>query len=199
MRNAEEVALYAILLREAARNHHTGAQSLLDDFECCRDHVTFATMLAHEHFTELDWQMVELLIDHPTEVLEAAHVLYAEHEQPLEAEALLHAVGTRGKKSRAQWFDPFRERWGQVRASMHAYEREGVVLTLADLDAIAKDTFMANTKVPNVTDDEFFEVFVAPQIDAEQGITPVTDGTVGWYRRQKILGTLHKHRMVEVD
>src|SRR5665213_3675291 len=114
MPGIEEVALYAVLLREATRNHHTSEQSLLDDFECCADEVCFATMLAHQHFTELDWQLVELLTDHPTEVIEAAHVLYAEHEQPLEAEALLHAVLPNGKKSAARWAAPFRERWSQV-------------------------------------------------------------------------------------
>jgi hypothetical protein len=168
----EEVALYAILLREAARNHHTSSQSLLDDFESCRDQVCFATMLAHQHFTDLDWQLVELLIDNPGEVFEAAHVLYGEWEQPLEAEALLHACGRNGKKSRAAWFAPFRERWDQIRASIRAYEREGVVLTLADLDAIAWDTFKANTKARNVTYDEYYEVFIAPQVDRELGRVP---------------------------
>ena len=191
MRSIEEVGLYAILLREAARNHHTSQQSLLDDFECCRDDVCFATMLAHQHFTELDWQLVDLLINYQaTEVLEAAHVLYGEHEQPLEAEALLHAFGPNGKKSRAAWFDLFRDRWVYVRASMCAYESEGVVLTLLDLDAIAKDTFMART---DITEAEYWEEFVAPQIDAELAneqrtytpACPYTPGTVGWEKWQK--------------
>ncbi len=72
-------------------------------------------------------------------------------------------------------------------------------MTLLDLESIAKDTFMANTKARNVTDDEFFEVFIAPQIDAEQRITPVDDGTVGWRRRQELLGRLNKRCMVEAD
>ncbi len=126
MRKVEEVALYALLLREAACNHHTSEQSLLDDFECCRDYVCFATMLAHEHFTELDWLMVDVLINYPQEVLELAHTLYGEQEQPLEAEALMHACGPNGKRCRSQWFDPFRARWDQVRAAMRGYEGEGI-------------------------------------------------------------------------
>jgi hypothetical protein len=206
--STEEVALYAVLLREAARNHHTSAQALLDDFESCRDQVCFATMLAHQHFTELDWQLVELLIDHPGEVFEAAHVLYGEHEQPLEAEALLHACGPNGKKSRGVWFEPFRERWDRVRIGIRAYEGEGIVLTLLDLDAIAKDTFMART---DITEAAYWEEFVEPQIEAElaepqvdlerafKPLCPYGPGTVGWERWHKQRKQLDEINTMKVD
>jgi hypothetical protein len=106
MRSAEEVALYAILLREAAANRHLSEEAIFDDMACDEDnHICFATYLALAHFSELDWQMVDVLCNYPQEVMEVAGKLY-EQEQMLEAEALLHAVLPNGKKSRAQWPNP---------------------------------------------------------------------------------------------
>lgn len=169
MHGAEQVALYAVMLREAVRNHHTSEQCLLDDFASCREEVSLAAMLAHEHFTELDWHLVALLIDHPTEVLEVARLLYGEHEQTLEAEALLHAVEPHGKRTSAQWASPFRARWQQVRGSIRAFEREGVATRFGDLDQLVNDTFRAKT---GATDEELFDVFIAPQVDVEMGRVP---------------------------
>lgn len=157
MRSAEEVALYAILLREAARNRHIGPESLLDDFACNEEHhISFAAMLAHQHFTELDWELVQLLADHPREVPEIAGALY-EQEQMLEAEALCHARPPNGFKSGAKWAQPIRQRWAQIRASMRAYENESITVSLHTVHQVAKDAFMRAR--PQLTDDDYWTLF----------------------------------------
>lgn len=155
MRNVEEVALYAVLLKEAARNHHTSAQSLLDDFACDEEHhITFAAMLAHEQFTDLDWEFVILITDHPTEVKEIARIVYCEQELVVEAEALLHAAGVR---TRALWASEINERWRQVEDAMGAWERENLTTSVSDVHQIAKNVFMAAR--PRCTEEDFCVLF----------------------------------------
>jgi hypothetical protein len=157
MRSAEEVALYAILLREAAANRHLSAEAIFDDMACDEDaHICFATYLALAHFSELDWQLADVLCNHPREVIEVAWKLY-EQEQALEAEALLHAALPNGKRSSAKWAEPIRKRWTQVRASMRAYEREYIAKSMADVQQIARDTFKKNFK--GAIADEDIETF----------------------------------------
>jgi hypothetical protein len=167
MGNAEEVALYAILLREAAANRHLSEAAIFDDMACDEDaHICFATYLALAHFSELDWQMVDVLCNYPREIAEVAAKLY-EAEQILEAEALLHAALPNGKKSRAKWAEPLRERWTQVRDSMRAYEREYIAMSMADVQRIAVDTFKHSFKEA-ITDDDIFQFFFAADEHAER-------------------------------
>jgi len=163
MRAVEEVALYAILLRETARNHHTGPNSLFDDLTEVRGEVNFALMLAHTNFTELDWELSEVLELHPTRVREIARALHAEHEQPLEAEALLHACGPRGQRTNAKWAEPFRPRWREVRAAIRAFEQEGIAVRFGDLDDLADHIYMAES---GATREELEETFYEPVWDA---------------------------------
>jgi hypothetical protein len=158
MRNVEEVALYALLLREAALNHHTSIYSVCDDSDCeHHDCLSFASLLAVAHFTELDWELADLLCNRPDDVVGVAKILYGEHEQPLEAEALLHAHGPNGKKSYAQWAVPIRERWRQVRDSMRAYEQEGLTATTAQLNELVTDVFKEQR--PLLTDEDLQILF----------------------------------------
>jgi hypothetical protein len=140
----EEVALYTILLREAALNRHTSQLAATEDIAYDETEFrSFATLLAHANFTELDWELAYLLCEHKEKVRETAHMLYAELEQPLEAEALVHACGPNGNKQavRSVWARPIRERWEQVRDSIPVWESEWVARSYDEIEKIAKAAF----------------------------------------------------------
>jgi hypothetical protein len=165
VRNIEEVALYAVLLREAARNRHTSLDAICDDSACEQsDSLSFASLLAADHFTDLDWQLVGVLVDRPSDARELARVLYTEHEQTLEAEALLHAAN---KKSSAIWAAPIRERWPQVRDSIRAYDREQLATSFAEVAQIAQDTWRKET---GQTSEEYWEAWLAGDLDLPEDI-----------------------------
>ncbi|HEX6681085.1 MAG TPA: hypothetical protein VF063_10600 [Gaiellaceae bacterium] len=84
-----------------------------------------------------------------------------DEQDELASEVLLHA---NGKRTRAKWAEPFRARWAQVRASMAAFEREGITLNFTDLDHIANNAYCAAT---GATLDEVHEQFYEPQWEAE--------------------------------
>ena len=161
MEPVEGVALLAVLLREAGRNRHLSEENLLDDLAEQSREVSMATLLTNQHFTSLEYRLARLLYEAPEEAVEVARQLYVEHEDGLTAEALLHA---NGKRTRAHWAEPFRERWAQVRASMAAFEREGIATGFGELDQIANDAFRAAT---GATLDEVIERFHEPQWEAE--------------------------------
>jgi hypothetical protein len=161
MHGVEEVAVYAIMLREAGRNHHTGPDSLLDDVDSCRGELSLATLMASDKFTELDWSIAEMLYHRPEQALDIAQRLY-ESDDPLAAEALLHAVPPNGKRTRACWDESFRERWAQVRASMAAFEREGLAIKFDDVDAIVDDAYRSAT---GASQEEVIDNFYTPAWD----------------------------------
>jgi hypothetical protein len=73
--------------------------------------------------------------------------------------------------------------------SMRAFEREGLTTDLRDLDSLAKDTFIENTRVCDVTTEELFDVFFAPYVDKELGIEhDIGTTSVSPQRRLQILG-----------
>lgn len=143
MARVEEVALYAVLLRSCARNKHLGPDSLFEDIECGHDGgLSFAQMVAHGRFTDLDWAMVRAL-DREANCQELARELYGA-EEVLGAEALLHAVGEKGKRCRSEWAAPFRERWQAVRKSMAVFEAE-IAMTHEQISDLADEATMAAT------------------------------------------------------
>jgi hypothetical protein len=160
MEPVEGVALLAVLLREAGRNRHVAPECIEDDMACRVNTLSMASLLAHERFGPLEWRLAELLHDQPEHAVEIARRLCAEEQDELASEVLLHA---HGKRTRAQWAEPFRARWGQVRASMAAFEREGIT-DFADLDQIANDAYRAAT---GATADEVDEQFYDAQWQAE--------------------------------
>lgn len=160
MEPVETVALMAVLLREAGRNRHVAPEAVEDDM-AEQQNVSMASLLAHERFGPLDWRLAELLHDQPEHAVEIARRLYVEEQDQLASEVLLHA---NGKRTRATWAEPFRQRWGQVRASMAAFEREGITIAFARLDQIANDAYSAAT---GATTDEIHEQFYDPQWQAE--------------------------------
>jgi hypothetical protein len=160
MEPVETVALMAVLLREAGRNRHVAPEAVEDDL-AEQQNVSMSSLLAHERFGPLEWRLAELLHDQPEHAVEIARRLCVEEQDELASEALLHA---HGKRTRAGWAEPFRARWGQVRASMGAFEREGITIAFASLDQIANDAYRAATGATTV---EVHEQFYDPQWQAE--------------------------------
>jgi len=159
LHEADEVALYAIMLREAARNRHTCPDSLLDDLSSsCPGEVSLATLLAHRSFTDLDWDLAEMLCDHPERTLKVAQNLF-EYEEPLVAEALLHARGPRCTQPSAQWAESFRGRWRNIRGAIGAFEREGIATKFEDADRMVDDIWRAATSASH---EELLEKFYDP-------------------------------------
>jgi hypothetical protein len=162
MHGVEEVALFAIMLREAARNRHTSPESVGDDMETCRGEISLATLSASENFTSLDWHLAEMLYDNDERAVEVAALLY-ELEDSVAAEALLHAAGPNGKRTRAHWADEINARWRQVRESIAAFEHEGVATTFGDLDNLADHAYCLAT---GASHDEVLDDFYEPMWDA---------------------------------
>jgi hypothetical protein len=161
MEPVEGVALLAVLLREAGRNRHVAPECIEDDMDCQVNTLSMASLLAHERFGPLEWRLAELLHEQPEHAVEIARRLCVEEQDELASEVLLHA---NGKRTRAQWAEPFRARWPQVRASMAAFEREGITINFTDLDQIANDAYQAAT---GATTDEVHEQFYDSQWQAE--------------------------------
>jgi hypothetical protein len=161
MEPVEGVALLAVLLREAGRNRHVAPECIEDDMACRVNTLSMASLLAHERFGPLEWRLAELLHDQPEHAVEIARRLCVEEQDELASEVLLHA---NGKRTRATWAEPFRARWGQVRASMAAFDREGITVNFAHLDQIANNAYQAAT---GATTDEVHEQFYDPQWQAE--------------------------------
>jgi hypothetical protein len=160
MEPVEGVALLAVLLREAGRNRHVAPECIEDDM-AEQQNVSMASLLAHQRFGPLEWRLAELLHDQPEHAVEIARRLRVEEQDELASEVLLHA---HGKRTRAQWAEGFRARWGQVRASMAAFDREGITINFANLDQIANDAYRAAT---GASTDEVHEQFYDPQWQAE--------------------------------
>lgn len=159
----DEVALYAILLREAGANRHVSALSLLDDLSSCPGELSLAAFFAYDHFTELDWQVAKMLHDNPERVIEVARAL-CDNDEPLLAEELLHAGGPYGKRSSAQWAAPFRERWRLVRKAIRAFESEGITAKFDDLNQLADNIYCA---AAGATREELLERFYDPFWETE--------------------------------
>jgi hypothetical protein len=137
----ERIALYAVLLRDSARNRHVGKESLFEDLECEHsDQLTYAQMLAHGSFTDLDWDLVQMLCD-GRPIIGTAHKLYRE-QQVVRAEGLLHAVFPRGKRPRGQWAVFICARWREVRQAIATFEAIGITLTTDEMHDIAESAYM---------------------------------------------------------
>jgi hypothetical protein len=138
----ESVALYAVLLRDCARNRHVEKDSLLVDLECEHsDQLTYAQMLAHGSFTDLDWDLVKIVCDGRWERT-TAKKLYQEQLQFMRAEGLVHAAFPRGKRPGGSWAAPIRRRWHEVRRAIAAFEDTGITLTTNEMNDVAESAYM---------------------------------------------------------
>lgn len=160
MHPVQFIALYAILLREAGRNHHTDLEAHLEDAEAYRGELSMATLLAGWHFTDVEWKLAELLYDgDAARIIETASVLH-EHGEPVLAEGLLHAWGPNGARSRGRWASPYLSRWRQVRAAIRAFEAEGLAQSFGELERAAEHAYVEATGSTYEELDEQFEVAV---------------------------------------
>ena len=143
---ANEIALYAIMLREAGNHRHTGPESVFDEFCEAPGALSFASLLALRSFTDLDWEIAEMLYDHPARSLTIAKNLF-EYEETLTAEALLHArIRYHGAEPKPEWTKPFRgHRWRDVREAILAFEGEGIAVSFDDINLIADNAYMEGT------------------------------------------------------
>lgn len=151
------VALLALLLREAAKNHHTNEQGHLDDLVCYPGELSLATLAAGSLFGPGEWEAVHLLSWDPPgwTVVQTAGDL-CEEGATLLAEALLHAHGPKGKRTRASWAEPYMDRWWRVRAAIRGYEAQGIAARFGDTDRDAERAYCAVTgSTPEEMDDRW--------------------------------------------
>jgi hypothetical protein len=135
-----------------------------DDFASYRGEVSFATLLTHQSFTDLDWDIVEMLIDHPNRALRVAQNLF-EYEEPLVAEALLHARTRRGTEPKPEWTEPFQGRCRrEIRRAIRVFECEGIATKFEDVERMADDAYCAGT---GTLREELLERFYVPMRDEE--------------------------------
>ena len=163
--SANEIALYAIMLREAGKHRHTGPESVFDEFTEAPGCLSFASLLALRNFTGLDWEIAEMLHDHPNRSLTIAKNLLEYDEKPT-AEALLHArIRYHGSEPKPAWTEPFRgRRWQDVREAIVTFEGEGIAVSFDDVNLIADHAYMDGT---GATLDDVIEKFYVPQWDEE--------------------------------
>lgn len=156
MHSVPRVALLALLLREAANNHHTAPESLTDDMASYPGFLSLATLAAGHALGETEYALAELLYNAPGwSVVKLAADLH-EADEPLHAEALLHAYDTKGKRTRAEWAEPYMNRWWRVRETIANYEAHGITTTLGDVEI---DAHCAYKEAMSIDDDELYEQF----------------------------------------
>lgn len=138
MHAVRNVALLALLYREAHRARWEGIDDIATDQDICPGDLSWLAMLAAE-LPARDWAVIRTL-DDADDFEPVARCL-----DPLRAEAVLHAAPPHGRYPRGRWGEPYRARWGRVRARMRLFEQEGYTARGDDLDAIAARAWMAAT------------------------------------------------------
>lgn len=139
MTEPRDVALLALIYREQYLARRTGLDSVADDLDTCPGEVSWLTMIAVHRLTEYDWELLSELRG------SSDFLRLARGVDPLRAEALMHAAPPNGCCSQRPWAEPYRERWGAVRARMRLFEQEGITATRDDLDSVAAAAWMAAT------------------------------------------------------
>jgi hypothetical protein len=143
MVSTPKVALLAFLLREAATAPFRDGQFHLEELVVDSPELNLATLLSGNHFGETEWALCELLSREPPGyvVVQCAGDLQAAGT-PLLAESLLHAYGRKGKRTRAEWAEPFMARWASVRAAMRGYEAHGLAKGFSEAAEEAEQVYM---------------------------------------------------------
>jgi hypothetical protein len=141
MEPVRDVALLALLYREAYRNRWESIDSIATDQDVCPGELSWLSMLVAHTFTSHDWSVVRELNER------ADFVRRARQADPLRAEALLHAAPPDGHHCRKRWATAYAdsERWDRVRVFMGVFEREGLTATRDDLEALAAQTWQTAT------------------------------------------------------
>ncbi len=136
MDRPERAAWLALLYRACEQNHHTGIASHLDDLGSYPGEISLATLEASRIFSDLDWQLVSLLIDRREHVIATAQLLLSEGDG-LRAEALLQALGDPSPPE-AGWAACFGgERWESVRQAMAGLAQGGLTMSMDAVEELA--------------------------------------------------------------
>lgn len=148
MVDTPKLALLAFLLREAAAAPFTDAQWHLEELVTDSPELNLAMLAAGSYFGEAEWALCKLLAQTPPGwvVVSTAGDLQAQRA-PVLAEALLHASGPNGKRTRAEWAQPYMERWWQVRSAINAYQAEGIADAFGTLAEEADEAYMAHNDI----------------------------------------------------
>ena len=148
MVSTPKVAMLALLLREAATAPFRDGQFHLEEIVCDSPELNLVTLVAGSRFGEAEWALCELLAAQPPgwSIVRAAGDLAAAGA-PTHAEALLHAYGEKGKRTRAKWAEEFMYRWSSVRAALRAYEAHGLTKAFGELGEEADETYMEHNDI----------------------------------------------------
>ena len=138
MEPLRNVALLALLYRQAYLNRWESIDSIATDQDVCPGELSWLSMLAAK-LPARDWQILATLAG-PTGFESTARRL-----DPLRAEALLHAAPPKGVYPTGRWGESYRARWGEVCSRMRLFEGQGYTATSDDLEAIAAQAWMAAT------------------------------------------------------
>lgn len=137
-----DVALLALIYREAYRNRWEDLDSIATDQDVCPGELSWLSMIAADRLTEKDWQIIASLDEARDFTRQAQRV---RRSDMLRAEALLHAGPPSGWYPTGSWAEAIRARWGRVRSRMRQFEQEGITTIRDDLDAVAADAWMRAT------------------------------------------------------
>jgi hypothetical protein len=144
MLGPQRVAWLALAYRACHLNGHNSPESVFGDFESCPGEVSLATLDAGVRFGAADWKLVALL-DRPELVLPAARVL-TERDELARAEALMHSLPPRGRRSRKSWALPYAgRRWSEVEQVMRAFEAEGFSMSRDEVESLAVRAYTVGT------------------------------------------------------
>jgi hypothetical protein len=117
MAPVETVAVLALAYREAWRNRHSGAISVEEDMEVCREEISLLAMVASQALQPEDWAIIAIMDEHYSPLAIGREL--ADWSAP-RCEALLHAWpdDPREELASADWAEPFLARWELVEATM---------------------------------------------------------------------------------
>jgi hypothetical protein len=140
MHRPERTAWLALLYRACERNQHIGVLSHLDDLDSCPGEISLATLEAAQVFSDLDWQLVSLLIDKPEHAVVIAELLLLEGDA-LRSEALLHAPGDPSPPEEA-WAARFAgSRWQEVRRAIATLVGDGLTASMEAVEELAMTAY----------------------------------------------------------
>jgi len=144
MLGPQRVAWLALAYRACHLSGHTSPESVCDDMESCPGEVSLATLDAAVRFGAVDWKLIALL-DRPELVLPAARVL-TERGEFARAEALMHSLPPRGRRSRKSWALPYAgRRWSNVEQAMRAFQADGLSMNRDEVESLAVRAYTVGT------------------------------------------------------
>jgi hypothetical protein len=134
----EHIAVLALMYRTCDRQHHTAKICHLEDIEADPGEVSMATLQAGQQFGDLDWLIVEVLIEHPSRAADLAELLsHAGHRT--RAEAVLHATTS---YVGSDWAKPYiHKRWWKVEREVKRLIYEGFTASRDEVEEVAIAAF----------------------------------------------------------